>query len=282
MSETNFTEQVTTCEFCGGSAQMGLRSLAGNHRTPQECIYSLRAQLGEAQAQIDGAENAIRHCAALKDWGPGSAEHHASRVTLLCNNHDSNVHTIGLLVDQRDTLRSENERLRDALAELRADEEAGVSMLARIDEQLLHTGLSFRGKPTGPHTIEHLGPDDRARLVVEALDATREALRLIQWDECERCPQCYQSKVRGHAPDCEVGAALAGETKRVTPEECIAIATKIHDETWEVFKGRVIAREPFERGADYTQGYADGASEVADKINAAITAKAQSETGGAA
>lgn len=58
----------------------------------------------EARASVEGAENAINHCPALKDWNPSTLEHHASRVTFLCNLYDGCVHTLGLICDQRDAL----------------------------------------------------------------------------------------------------------------------------------------------------------------------------------
>jgi hypothetical protein len=74
--------------------------------------YELKLKLAENQGltkACEQAENAIRHCPALKEWGPSTPEHLASRVATLCNLYADNVRTTFLLVEERERLREEAE-----------------------------------------------------------------------------------------------------------------------------------------------------------------------------
>jgi hypothetical protein len=83
-------------------------------------VWDLRQRLDDIQAALDakpsqpgireacdGAENAIRHCPALKEWGPSTYEHLASRVANLCNLYNACCHTLSLIADERDRLKRE-------------------------------------------------------------------------------------------------------------------------------------------------------------------------------
>ena len=87
--------------------------LAHAHRERDQAIR----ERDEARAAVEAAENAINHCPALKEWNPSTLEHHASRVTYLCNLYDGCVHTLGLIVDQRDTLAKVLQALVDKVLE---------------------------------------------------------------------------------------------------------------------------------------------------------------------
>lgn len=84
--------------------------------------------------QIEEAENAIRHCSALKDWGPGHIGVHGSRVTFLCNQHSATVYTLCLLADQRDQLRAE-------LAAMTTKYEQMEGLVREAQDKLVRPGL---------------------------------------------------------------------------------------------------------------------------------------------
>ncbi len=73
---------------------------------------ALRRRAEIAEEACKGAEAAIRACPALKEWGPSTLEHLASRVTFLCNLYDGNVHTIFLLDKALTEARAEIARLK--------------------------------------------------------------------------------------------------------------------------------------------------------------------------
>lgn len=69
---------------------------------------ALRERAEQAERERDerslfciGAENAIRSCPALKEWGPSTPEHLPSRVLALCHLYDGCVHTLGLIDDAK-------------------------------------------------------------------------------------------------------------------------------------------------------------------------------------
>jgi hypothetical protein len=62
--------------------------------------------------------------------------------------------------------------------------------------------------------------EEREQVLRAEVERLREALRLAQWGNAEidpltdtvyqLCPECDQSEVRGHSPDCRIGAAMEG------------------------------------------------------------------------
>lgn len=74
--------------------------------TAEACAYAL-------SVICEQAELAIRGCPALKEWGPSTPEHLASRVATLCNLYSDNVKTTFALASQRDALQQELDRIKE-------------------------------------------------------------------------------------------------------------------------------------------------------------------------
>ena len=91
-----------------------------------------------------------------------------------------------------------------------------------IGDDLFATINSYRSAEIAAY-IAAVSPDVLLTLLdaydgaVRANAVLRMALREVQWldaryDASKPCPKCWEPWFKGHAPDCEIAAALAGAT----------------------------------------------------------------------
>jgi hypothetical protein len=109
---------------CSAEVLDNYSALANGHNPPHPYRAippnDLLSERNTLRKQLEEAENAIRLCPALREWGPSTPEHLASRVAALCNQYDGCVHTLSLIVDERNTLRKQRDELLEALGILAA------------------------------------------------------------------------------------------------------------------------------------------------------------------